>query len=210
MKTINIEQNGNDWLVWRSSGLGASDAPAILGISPWTTPLELWKEKRTALVGNKARERTNKHRVPRETPAMARGKRLEPEARELLEALTGIQAQALCAVHDDLEWLKASLDGYDPALDLILEIKCPNSGAHSKALSGSIPEYYWPQVVHQALVVGGSGKVLYVSYSPDREFEGHERLAMVEAVVSLPERAIYQAAATEFWHSVLAGSPPQD
>lgn len=34
-----------EWLEARRDGLGASDAAAVLGISPWKTNVQLWEEK---------------------------------------------------------------------------------------------------------------------------------------------------------------------
>mgnify|MGYP000308297088 CR=1 FL=1 len=34
-----------DWKLWRRGGLGASDLPAILGISPWASPFSVWADK---------------------------------------------------------------------------------------------------------------------------------------------------------------------
>jgi len=35
----------NAWLCERRRGLGGSDVPAVIGISPWRTPLQVWAEK---------------------------------------------------------------------------------------------------------------------------------------------------------------------
>lgn len=35
----------DEWLQMRKSGIGGSDAAAILGISPWTTPVTVWLDK---------------------------------------------------------------------------------------------------------------------------------------------------------------------
>src|SRR3990167_10286820 len=55
------------WLEARRQGLGASDAPVILGLSPWKTPLALYAEK----LGLEIEE-------PEQTEAMAWGLRLQP------------------------------------------------------------------------------------------------------------------------------------
>ena len=34
------------WLAQRRNGIGASDIAAVLGISPWKTPLQLYMDKR--------------------------------------------------------------------------------------------------------------------------------------------------------------------
>lgn len=35
----------DDWLLHRKFGIGASEAPALLGLSRWSNPLQLWGEK---------------------------------------------------------------------------------------------------------------------------------------------------------------------
>jgi predicted phage-related endonuclease len=36
----------DDWFKARKKGIGGSDAAVVLGISPWKTPIRLWREKR--------------------------------------------------------------------------------------------------------------------------------------------------------------------
>ncbi len=43
---IKAEQRSEEWLKLRREGLGASDIPAVLGISPYKTPYQLWAEIR--------------------------------------------------------------------------------------------------------------------------------------------------------------------
>ncbi len=42
---INLIHNSDEWLKFRQSGIGGSDASAILGLNPWKSNVELWKEK---------------------------------------------------------------------------------------------------------------------------------------------------------------------
>lgn len=64
-------QTEEQWLAARRSGIGSSDAPAILEVSPYAGPLEVYLDK----IGGA---------VPREsTVAMRRGKALEPLAAAL-------------------------------------------------------------------------------------------------------------------------------
>lgn len=42
---IQVCKNREEWLEARKEGLGASDAPAFLGISHWKTNVRLWEEK---------------------------------------------------------------------------------------------------------------------------------------------------------------------
>jgi putative phage-type endonuclease len=46
---VNDQEARQQWLERRRAGIGGSDAPAILGLSPWKSPLALWAEK-TGLV----------------------------------------------------------------------------------------------------------------------------------------------------------------
>lgn len=62
----------------RASFLGGSDAAAVLGVSPYTTPLELWQEK----TGRKARDFSD----PKRRATLERGKKLEPFIREMVVA----------------------------------------------------------------------------------------------------------------------------
>jgi len=50
----NAEQKGgsmSDWLNERRKGIGGSDAAAICGVSPYRTPLQVWKDKRGRRAG---------------------------------------------------------------------------------------------------------------------------------------------------------------
>lgn len=44
--TIETFNNKTDWLASRATGIGSSDAPVILGLSKWKSPLALYHEKR--------------------------------------------------------------------------------------------------------------------------------------------------------------------
>ena len=37
--------NRSEWLEARRAGIGASDIAAIMGISPWSTPFQIWASK---------------------------------------------------------------------------------------------------------------------------------------------------------------------
>lgn len=56
----------DQWLKERSAGIGASEAPAVLGVSPWATALDVWAEKTGIVDGDRPESR-----------AMVMGHRLE-------------------------------------------------------------------------------------------------------------------------------------
>ena len=45
MEILSIKHNSPEWYELRKSGIGGSDAAAILGLSPWKTNVDLWEEK---------------------------------------------------------------------------------------------------------------------------------------------------------------------
>lgn len=205
MKIVNLAQQSKDWLLWRQAGLGSSDAPAIVGKSKWTTARQVWEEKVSQREGG---VREKKESSGGNTNwAMRRGTRLEPVARDLYEQLMGWEVKPLCCVHDQYPWLKASLDGFNPALGLVIEIKAPNKDDHGLALRGDVPEHYKPQVDH-LLLVSEAQRLHYVSYNPG--FATHEQLAIV---TWLPTRQRLQElfeAEQQFWTCVEMRTPPQE
>jgi putative phage-type endonuclease len=147
-----LKQNTPEWHRWRLQGIGASDAPVVMGDAPFRTRRFLWSVK-TGL----ARESTV-------GPAARRGRALEYAARIAYERHTGIQMEPLCLVHDGLEWMRASLDGLSFDGSIALEIKCPWGNRDQAALSaGRIPAHYYAQVQHQ-LEVSGAGELHYWSF----------------------------------------------
>ena len=136
-----LVQGTADWLEMRRSYIGASDAPVIMGVSPWKTPYQLWKEK----LGLYEQE-TNK--------AMRRGTSMEETARREFELTTGYVTKPKVVFSTQYDWMMASLDGITDAGDVLVEIKCPGSVDHSSAVSGRVPDKYMPQMQHQMACTG--------------------------------------------------------
>lgn len=149
-----MEQRTDNWIEWRKTGLGASDAPIVMGVSPWSTPYQLWEQK----TGRVVKDHSNW--------ATQRGNDMEPRARARIELDTGMEFPATLAEHPKVSFMKASLDGWNAENKIVLEIKCPGKEDHEKASKGEIPEKYWPQLQHQLFVTGGN-KLYYYSYSED-------------------------------------------
>lgn len=132
-----------EWHDWRRNGIGGSDAPIIMGVSPYDTTLyDLWQEKALGITKKVM------------NPGMRRGINLEEKARQAFEEMTGIIVMPDCVVHEEHKWLRASLDGIDYTRQHMVEIKCPNKKDHALALEGKIPDHYFPQCQHQMLVTG--------------------------------------------------------
>lgn len=146
-----MEQGTAEWLEFRRNKIGASDAPIIMGESPWKTPYQLWEEK----IYGKSSE-SNK--------AMERGTALEPAARSAFERMTGISVMPKVVVHPERSWQMASLDGITFDGSTIVEIKCPNAETHALAKRRLIPTHYLTQIQHQYAVVPGATRAIYFSF----------------------------------------------
>jgi predicted phage-related endonuclease len=94
----------------------------------------------------------------------------------MYEDLMGWKVPAACGVHEQYDWLKVSLDGYNPERSLLVEVKAPNKADHAGALEGRVPEKYVPQIMHQYLV-SGARHAHYLSYS--NYFPEDQKLAVV-------------------------------
>lgn len=151
MKVIDVEQGSQQWLSLRKNYIGGSDAPVVMGSSPWKTPYQLWSEKMGLS----------------ETPqndAMRRGLELEPIARQRFIEEIQYPVSSAVALHDSIPFMMASFDGVSPGGEIVVEIKCPGREDHEKAMDGIIPEKYIPQLQHQMEVAGISG-MFYFSYN---------------------------------------------
>jgi putative phage-type endonuclease len=147
-----LKQNTPEWHRWRLQGIGASDAPVVMGDAPFRTRRYLWSVK------------TGLARESGVGPAARRGRALESSARIAYERHTGIQMEPLCLVHDGLQWMRASLDGLSFDGAIVLEIKCPWRNRDQAALrEGRIPAHYYAQVQHQ-LEVSGAEELHYWSF----------------------------------------------
>ena len=152
---VNHEQGTAEWLEWRSNGIGASDAPTIMGENPWKRSAQLLAEKlgTTKIFAGNA--------------AMARGTALEPEARQRYETITGIRVNPACLQSNKHEWLRASLDGLSPDGRAVVEIKCGESVYKKTASNRQVPSYYFGQLQH-ILAVTELPYIDFFCWLPDR------------------------------------------
>ena len=137
---IDLMQNSPEWLEFRKSRIGSSDAPIITGDSPWKTPFQLWQEK-LGLVDQ-----------PKQNYAMTRGKNLEDRARQVYEEMRGHLVFPMVLVHPEHSWQIASMDGMTIDRKHAVEIKCPGEADHMLAVTGKVPKKYHAQLQHQMYV----------------------------------------------------------
>jgi putative phage-type endonuclease len=151
---VALQQGEPEWLEWRSQGIGASDAPTIMGENPWKSPEELLAEK----CGGKRQG---------QNAAMARGTTLEPIARKQYETRVGVQVDPACLQSIEYSWLRASVDGLAKNGNTVVEIKCGESVYRKASIYRKVPEYYYGQLQH-ILAVTGLPMIDFYCYLPER------------------------------------------
>ena len=151
---LDLEQGTKEWLEWRHSGIGASEASTVMGDNRFQSPSELLYQKK-----NKINTEPNEK--------MRLGTSLEPEARDWYIEETGMLVEPLCLQSKEYSWLIASMDGITDDCSHIVEIKCGKS-AYWQANKGKVPSYYYGQLQHQ-LMITGLDSVDYWCYWPGYE-----------------------------------------
>ncbi len=190
MKVIELEQGSEAWLSWRKTVITATDCPAILGSSPWSTAYKSWQRKLGLIDEQPSNE------------AMERGKRLEPKLRARFIEKHVLMMRPTVVESTEYDFLGASLDGLSGCSKYILEIKTGGNQLYKMAFEGSIPDYYMHQIQHQLLVtraekcyyfVGGEdeSKDIVLEVYPDPDFE-----------------KAYLLQARAFWKCVAFNEPP--
>ncbi len=148
LELIDLEQGCPEWHALRKTKITATDMNVIMGTSHWKTRIQLYHEK----LSNDAPTPPNER--------MQRGVDLEPIARNLFNATTGLDMKPAIVVKD---WLMASLDGRDDGFGCIVEIKCPGQKDHATALLNKVPDHYYPQLQFQ-MYVSEVHKAYYFSF----------------------------------------------
>ena len=148
-------KNRTEWLKARINGIGASEAAAAVGMSPYKSNTELWEEKTGR---RKAPDISNK-------PYVQYGK----ESEKYLRALFALDYPQYQVDYDEFgmirncshcPWAFATLDGAltDKRTKKhgILEIKTTEimRAGQWDEWNGKIPQHYYIQVIHQLLATG--------------------------------------------------------
>ena len=184
-RIVDLEQGTEAWHEWRDNGLGASDAPALMGENPWKSRAKLLHEKRLRL-------------RPPVNRSMARGTGLEPIARRSYERATGTTVYPVCLQSSTVEWLRASVDGLSADGGSVVEIKCGESVYRKAASTRRVPTYYVGQLQH-ILAVTGLAEIDFWCFLPQRP--------EVHLSVQRNERYIEKLLAAEekFWQELQKG-----
>lgn len=190
------------WLEERKKGLGSSDAGTVMGVSPFSSPLKLWRQK----LGMDPP-------VP-ESDAMRNGHYLEPAVAEYFAGATGSVIDCSTegdwlAVDDERPYLRVSPDrlfwpegvGHAPENRLILEIKSTSRIVDPN----NLPLYWVCQVQYQMGIMGiDMAAIAWITSQP--------RLSMEHAWLRF-NPAFYKTitdALDRFWNYHLAKRTPPE
>ncbi|CAG4897040.1 YqaJ viral recombinase family nuclease [Paraburkholderia gardini] len=140
-----------DWLQVRKSGIGASDAAAAVGLSPYQSQLELWLTKTD-------RDTTLPKPDPDDTTEpVFWGTILEPIVAASYTKQTGNRVRRVNAVlrHPTIPWMLANLDREVVGVPGVQLLECKTAGEFGARLwRDGVPEYVQLQVMHQLAVTG--------------------------------------------------------
>ncbi len=143
MKILNLVQGSPEWHAHRATARNASEAPAVMGFSPYKTRSQLLKEKATGLVpevdaGTQAR--------------FDRGHESEAAARPNVEMIICDSLFPITATTDD-GYLSASYDGMTADDDIFWENKLYNQTVEAYIQANNdLPDSHWPQLEQQCMV----------------------------------------------------------
>lgn len=195
------------WLDGRKGGIGASDAAAAVGLSPWKTNYELWAE----LTGKKTPKDVSENSYVRfghdAEPHIRALHMVEHPEYELEYNEFGIVRQT------ERPWLKATLDGEltekETGRKGVLEIKTGTltNKLQWQAWDGKVPQYYYCQILHQLLATGYEFvnlKAYLKRLNGDAVIKNYEfeRKDLEADLVWLLQKE------TDFWKTVESGKQP--
>ena len=183
-----------EWLRWRTKGIGGSDVSVIAGVNPFRSIFQLWLEK-TGEVEPEETENDNTHF----------GNVLEPVIKREFSKRTGLKVRAKRALlqSEEYPFMLADLDGviYENGKMNLFEAKTA-SAYKQEIWEKGIPEEYVLQVQHYMAVTGAEKTYLAALVGGNRFYW---------KVVRRDEQKIAEIIALEkaFWEeNVLAGKEP--
>lgn len=181
MKIIQLEQGTPEWHEWRLQGIGASEAPMILGISKYKSAYKLWQEKTGTI------ETKDDYNF-----IFEKGKSIEAKARAYFELMNDKDCPPACMEMDGFPFIRASLDGYNAKENFALEIKYVGKDAMGEEIT---PQHY-AQVQHQMMICEAQD-LTFIRSNDGKTFKAD--------VIKMDEPFIEKLLAEEikFWNMVL-------
>lgn len=181
-----------EWLAFRKTGVGGSDAATIVGMNPWGSRYSLWAYKKGLLPEREDNE------------AMRVGRDLEEYVAQRFAETTGKKVRRINAIlrNEKYPFALANVDRDVVGEDAGLECKTTSDYTIRKYGEDDFPEKYYCQCVHYMAVTGAKKWYLAVLQLTSREvriFELQRDEAEIEALM---------AAENLFWQSVINNEQP--
>jgi predicted phage-related endonuclease len=154
-------QGSDEWLLFRQSHHGASEAAAMLGLSSKVKRNELLHMKHTG-TAKEFSDWVQEH-------ILDHGHEVEAMARPIVEELIGEDLYPVTCSDGDLS---ASCDGLTMSEEIAFEHKQYNAGLSSAVRAGVLPDEYMPQC-QQVMLVTGAKKVIFVVSDGTRDQMEH-------------------------------------
>lgn len=181
-----------EWLMLRKTGIGGSDAGAVCGLNPYSSPMKLFFDKTT----EETEEQDNE--------AMRQGHDLEDYVAQRFMEATGLKVRRSNYMYRSKEhpFMIADVDRLVAGEDAGLECKTASAYNADKWKDGSIPPHYVMQCYHYMAVTGK--KTWYIAaVILGREFVFHKLTWDDSLIQSLT------AAEQDFWENhVMTGTMP--
>ncbi|MDC7805564.1 YqaJ viral recombinase family protein [Luteimonas sp BLCC-B24] len=197
MKIVELTQGTPEWQAHRAQHLNASDAPAMLGISPYKSRSELVRETATG-VSAEVDDATQRR--------FDDGHRYEALARPIAEQIIGEDLFPCVGTEGKYS---ASFDGLTLMADAAFEHKSLNDTLRAAMVEGckgaDLPEHYRVQMEHQCMV-SGAESVLFMASKWNGDELVEERHCWYYADLELRERIV--AGWTQFEADVAAYETP--
>lgn len=191
--TLNMKHS--EWLEWRRKGIGGSDAGALCGVNPYSSPVAVYLDKTGQSV---EKEDSEQMRIGRDLEAYVADRFVEATGKK-------VRRQNSIFYHEKYPFMLANVDRLIVGEDAGLECKTTNSYSADKWKDGKIPESYEIQCHHYMAVTGAKrwyiacliGNSQFVWRTIERDEELIDSLIQIES---------------DFWNNyVLAGiAPPPD
>lgn len=160
-----------EWLRHRQAGIGGSDAAAVLGLSRWKSPLDVWLDKTKEITES-----------GEQSEAAYWGSVLEDIVAAEFSKRTGLAVRRRNAIlmHDEYDFVLANIDRELVGQKVGLECKTANAYKKEEWSEEEIPAEYIVQCQHYMAVTGyeawwiacliGGNQFIYKKIERDEEF----------------------------------------
>lgn len=142
--TSTKELTHEQWLKYRRTGIGGSDASTVVGLNPYNSLYKLYADKK-GLISDTT-----------DTEVMRQGRDFEEYVARRFTEETGkkVRRRNYMFLHDDYDYILADIDREIVGENAGLECKTTSLFNKSDFENGEIPLYYYVQTMHYMAVMG--------------------------------------------------------